>query len=87
MDKELDRIERIEKIVAKAYKLARLVRRKHNKVTNIFNKNFEVFDDKVDRNQKNIDKIVNTLKELMGEEVDKKHVEQLINNDSERMYL
>ena len=62
-----DRVKRIEEITARAYKLAKLVRRRHNQVTKAFNKNFEVFDEEIKRNTANIDKIVNTLRELMGE--------------------
>jgi len=67
-DKEiLDRIKRVEEISNRAYKLARLVRRRYNKNTKIFSANFEVFDEEVKRNTANIDKIVHTLQELIGD--------------------
>jgi len=85
----LERIKRIEIIVAKAYKLARLVRRRHNQVTDTFNKNFEVFEENIQRNSNNIDKMVKTLQELVGdaEEYDKEHHDEKINFDSKMIYL
>lgn len=88
-DEILERVKRIEIIVARAYKLAKLVRRRHNQVTESFNKNFEVFDENIQRNSTNIDKIVITLQELVGNaaEYDKKHVNESINFDSRMMFL
>lgn len=90
MSKEIEeKIKRIEIIVARAYKLARLVRRRHNQVTEAFNKNFEVFNENVDRNTANIDKIVSTLQELMGTKPDddKKPIDRSINDDIRKLYL
>ena len=85
----LERIKRIEIIVAKAYKLARLVRRRHNQVTEVFNKNFKVFDENVERNTNNIDKMVKTLEELVGDakEHDKKPVDENSTFDYKMMFL
>ena len=84
-----EKVERIEKLLLLTWKLAKAVKRGHNSVTNAFNANFDVFEDKVNRNAKNIDKMVNTIRELMGEasEYDKEHPEEKINQDSEMMFL
>lgn len=73
---ELDKkVERIEKVLFLTWKLAKAVKRAHNRVTRIFNENFDVFDDNINRNTVNIDKIVKTLEELVGDaaDYDKKH--------------
>ena len=89
MSELLEKVERIEKILLITWKLAKAVMRGHNKSTKIFNDNFDVFEDKVSRNATNIDKMVNTLQELMGNESIKVEdgTEQLINRDCKRIYL
>lgn len=80
----------MEKLLLLTWKLAKAVKRAHNGVTNTFNKNFDVFDDKVNRNATNIDKIVRTLQELVGDaaEYDKEHPEgQIENPDIKMIYL
>ena len=62
-----DKVDRVEEVLKVCFRLARALRRKYNKTTKIFDKNFESFEEAVDRNSDNIDKIVNTLQELMGE--------------------
>ena len=90
MSEELEeKVDRIAELVALTWKLAKAVMRGYNKSTKIFNENFDVFEDNVNRNAQNIDKIVNTLQELMGEEGIKveKSKEQKINQDSKMMFL
>ena len=82
-----DKVERIEKITGRAYKLAKLVRRRHNQVTKAFNKNFEVFDEEIKRNTANIDKIVNTLQELTGEKSSEKIPKKEEDEYTKRLYL
>ena len=84
-----EKVERLEKILLLTWKLAKAVKRGHNKVTHIFNGNFDVFEDKVNRNAKNIDKMVRTLQELVGDaaEYDKEHPEEKINRDCKMMFL
>jgi len=90
MSEELEeKVKRVEEILILTWKLAKAVKRGHNRVTRIFNSNFDVFEDKVNRNAQNIDKIVNTLQELMGEEGIKleKSKEQKIGQDFKMMFL
>ena len=85
-----EKVERIEKILLLTWKLAKAVKRGHNQVTRTFNKNFETFDKDIDRNTVNIDKIVETLKGLVGDaaEWDKKNPEgKIVNKDIEMMFL
>ena len=85
-----EKVERIEKILLLTWKLAKAVKRGHNQVTRVFNKNFETFDKDIDRNTVNIDKIVETLKGLVGDaaEWDKEHPEgKIMNKDIEMMFL
>lgn len=62
-----DKIDRIEKVLKTSFKLTRFLRRAHNRVTKVFDENFEVFEKDIVRNTANIDKIVETLEALMGE--------------------
>ncbi len=55
-----EKVERLEKVLLLTWKLAKAVKRAHNQVTRTFNGNFDVFEDKVNRNANNIDKIVET---------------------------
>ena len=83
------KVERMEKILLLTWKLAKAVMRGHNKSTKTFNGNFDVFEDKVTRNAKNIDKMVKTLQELVGDaaEYDKEHKNEKINQDCKKIYL
>ena len=85
-----EKVDRIAEMVALTWKLAKAVMRGHNKNTKVFNDNFDVFDDKVNRNADNIDKIVKTLQGLVGDaaEYDKEHPEgKIMNKDIELMFL
>ena len=84
-----EKIKRMEKVLLLTWKLAKAVKRAHNSVTRVFNGNFDVFEDKVNRNAENIDKIVITLQELVGEaaEYDKKPVDESSTLDYRMMYL
>ena len=90
MDEIEEKVERLEKVLLLTLRLAKAVKRAHNQVTGAFNKNFEVFDKDIDRNTVNIDKIVETLKGLVGDaaEWDKEHPEgKIANKDIEMMFL
>lgn len=89
LDELEEKVDRIAELVALTWKLAKAVMRGHNKTTKVFNENFDVFEDNVNRNAQNIDKMVNTLQELMGEEgiIVKKSKEQKIGQDSKMMFL
>lgn len=85
-----EKVERLEKLLLLTWKLAKAVKRGHNQVTRTFNKNFEVFDKDVERNTNNIDKIVETLKGLVGDaaEWDKENPEgKVANKDLWMMFL
>ena len=85
-----DKVERIEKVLLLTLRLAKAVKRCHNKVTNTFNGNFEIFEENIQRNSTNIDKMVKVLQELVGDaaEWDKKHPEgKITNKDIDRMFL
>ena len=85
MSEELEeKVDRIAKLLALTWKLAKAVMRGQNKTTKVFNDNFDVFEENVNRNAQNIDKIVKTLQGLMGEEVYEKKVE---NSDTERLFM
>lgn len=66
-DEILERIKRIEKVLVINWKLARAIKRKYNRTTDIFNDNFEILEKNIDRNTHNIDQITETLKELVGD--------------------
>ena len=85
-----DKVERLEKMLLLTWKLAKAVKRGHNQVTRTFNGNFDVFEENVGRNAKNIDKIVKTLQGLVGDaaEYDKEHPEgKIVNKDIDMMFL
>jgi len=85
-----DKVERMEKLLLLTWKLAKAVKRAHNQITRTFNGNFDVFDENVKRNSSNIDKIVITLQELVGDaaKYDKEHPEGNVENkEIERMFL
>lgn len=84
-----EKIDRIAKVVDYTCKLSKKLRRAHNRVTEVFNKNFEVFEEDIKRNSTNIDKMVRILEELVGNaaEYDKKHANESINFDSRMMFL
>ena len=85
-----EKVERLEKVLLLTWKLAKAVKRAHNQVTNAFNGNFDVFEDKMNRNASNIDKIVETLKGLVGDAADwdKENPEgKIANKDIEMMFL
>ena len=62
-----ERIKRIEKVLTITWKLARVVKRNHNSSTKIFNENFELLQERVDRNEHNIDQMTKALQELVGD--------------------
>jgi len=82
-----EKVERIAEVLVLTWKLAKAVKRGHNRVTRIFNSNFDVFEDKVNRNSINIDKIVKTLEELMGEKSEKPIEKKIENSDIRRLFL
>ena len=82
-----DKVERVEEVLNVCFRLARALRRKYNKTTKIFDKNFESFEEAVDRNSDNIDKIVNTLQELMGENSSEKLPKKEEDEYTKRLYL
>jgi len=84
-----EKVERIEKVLLITWKLAKAVKRSQNKLRRTINGNVEIFDDRTIRNASNIDKMVITLQELVGDaaEYDKEHPEQKINQDSKMMFL
>lgn len=69
-DEILERIKRIEKALTITWKLARVVKREHNSSTKLFNENFEILEENIDRNTHNIDKITKVLEGLVGEAAD-----------------
>lgn len=79
-----EKIDRVEKVVKVSFKLTRFLRRAHNRVTKVFDENFENFEKDIKRNTANIDKIVNTLQELMGE---KPEVLKKEENYVQKLYL
>jgi len=86
MGENLDRIERIEKVLSYACKMVKRLRRAHNNVTEIFDSNFETFEKDVMRNSSNIDKIVHTLEELMGEKPEGNNIEKKENEYVKMLY-
>ena len=82
-----EKVDRIAEVLALTWKLAKAVMRTHNKTTKIFNDNFDVFEENVNRNAQNIDKIVKTLQGLMGEEGIEISKEKKIDKDSNMMFL
>jgi len=65
-----DRLKRIEEVISRCYKLARLVRRNFNKHLKIANQNFKNLDDNIEKNNEALIRITKILKELTsGEEV------------------
>jgi len=85
-EKDPDRIERIEEIAGKAHKVARLVRRRLSQTTKITNDNFDLFNEEIKRNSTNIDKIVHTLEELMGEKPEENNIEKKENEYVKMLY-
>lgn len=82
-----ERIKRIEEVLNYYFKLSRILRRKYNKTTKLFDGNFDVVDEETKRNTANIDKIVNTLEELMGLEKSGKVAEKKEDDYTRRLYL
>ncbi len=82
-----DRIKRIEIITARAYKLAKLVRRKYNRSMKSINKNYETLSEDITRNAESITELVNNIRELMGTESEKKENLDKNNIDFKTLYL